>query len=65
MMTIALVRTIRRGEMGIPRGVARPQGRPRLPDDLRRGALISHWNPLGPLTIPVPGTQTRALEGEV
>ena len=48
--------------MGIPRGVALPQGRLRLPGD-RRGALISHGNPLGPLTIPAPGTQTRAPGG--
>lgn len=44
-------RTVTGGEMGIPRGVARPQGRPRPPDD-QSGDLVSHRNPLGAINNP-------------
>lgn len=50
-MTIALVRTVTGGEMGIPRGMAWPQGRPRPPDD-QCGDLVSYRNPLGAINNP-------------
>ena len=62
MTTIALVRTVLRGEMGVPRGVARPQGRPRLPDD-QHGALLSHRKPLGTIIIPAPGGRSLRAPG--